>query len=106
MIAKNKKQVRFPKMLSGIRVSEADYQRLKREAEATGLKFTDHIRQLLTTGRSVNTDALAAVRREINKIGVNVNQLAHAANSQGYDPAMYHDALGVLDELKRKLAEI
>jgi hypothetical protein len=106
MLVKNKKKVNYPRMLTGIRVTERDYQRLKREAEATGLKFTDHIRQLLTTGKAVSSDRLAEVRREINKIGVNINQIAHRANEHGYDDSIYIDALGILDELKRKLTEI
>jgi hypothetical protein len=105
MIVKNKKKVNYPRMISGIRVTDADYAKLKSDAEKTGLKFAEHVRQLLVKGKSVNTDALAAVRKEINKIGVNMNQLAHQANAAGYDDSIYLDAIDTLNELKKKLME-
>lgn len=105
MYAKNKKKINFPKMLTGIRVSESDYAKLKADAMKTGLKFTEHCRQLLTTGRSVNTDALAAVRREINKVGTNINQIAHQANASGHDSAMYDDILKELSKLREKIGQ-
>jgi flagellin-like hook-associated protein FlgL len=106
MIVKNKKRINYPQMLSGIRVSDADYERLKRDAEKTGLKFADHIRQLLVKGKSVNTDALASIRREINKIGTNINQIAHQANSQSYDPSMYDAILAEITKLREKVCSI
>ncbi len=101
---KNKKKINFPMMLSGIRVSESDYAKLKADAMKTGLKFTEHVRQILTTGRSINTDALALIRKEINKIGVNCNQIAHQANAAGYSPDMYDAILKELSALKEKIS--
>lgn len=104
--AKKKKKINYPRMLSGIRVSEADYEKLKQDAEKTGLKFVEHCRQLLVNGKSVNTDALADVRREINRIGVNVNQIAWKANSQGYDASMYDSVLAELAKMREKICNI
>jgi DNA polymerase/3'-5' exonuclease PolX len=106
MEARNKKKVNYSRMISGIRVSEADYAKLKRDAEKVGVRFAEHIRQLLTTGKSVNTDALALLRKEINKIGVNINQIAHACNAQGYDPEMYDEIIKELVKLRERINAI
>jgi hypothetical protein len=93
-------------MLSGIRVSESDYVRLKQGAESVGISFAEHCRQLLTNGKAVNSDKLSDIRLELNKIGVNINQIAHRANAQGYDSEMYDSVISEIAELRRKYAAI
>ncbi|MDA8338671.1 MAG: plasmid mobilization relaxosome protein MobC [Nitrospiraceae bacterium] len=70
-------------------------------------RLGDYMRQAALMVRVVDieqlTDSLSAVRREINHIGHNVNQIAHRANADGYDAAMYDAVLDELTKLREKI---
>ncbi len=64
---------------------------LKQQAEAVGKSMSEHLRDLILT-QDVRTNPfvrkeLAALRHEINKIGVNVNQIVKNNNSGLYREA-------------------
>ena len=62
-----------------LRLDAAHYARLTETARTTGLKIEPMLRQL----RPRPPDTYAALLRELNAIGNNVNQLAYQANARG-----------------------
>jgi hypothetical protein len=91
-------QERRAAALPPVRLTEAELMDLAEQASASGLTLSDFVRQRLTTGRVV----VPAIRRdaqllaELNRVGVNLNQIAHRLNrGQGY-PADLADALTAL----------
>jgi len=63
-----------------LRLDAAHYVRLTETARTAGLKIEPMLRQLIM---GVNPDTYAALLRELNAIGNNVNQLAYQANARG-----------------------
>ena len=68
-----------------LRLDAAHYARLTETAQTAGLKLEPMLRQLImgVTLRPRPPDTYAALLRELNAIGNNVNQLAHQANARG-----------------------
>lgn len=68
-----------------LRLDAAHYARLTETAQTAGLKIEPMLRQLImgVTLRPRPPDTYAALLRELNAIGNNVNQLAHQANARG-----------------------
>lgn len=100
-------------------MSEADYAILESKIrKAYGIpehyviqkRLGDYMRQAALRTKITDikqlTDVLSLLRRELNHIGVNCNQLAHAANSQGYDSSIADDFNRLLDKTKKVLVHI
>lgn len=68
-----------------LRLDAAHYAKLRETAQATGLKIEPMLRQLIMSVqlRPRPPDTYAALLRELNAIGNNVNQLAFQANARG-----------------------
>ena len=68
-----------------LRLDAAHYAMLRETAQATGLKIEPMLRQLImgVQLRPRPPDTYAALLRELNAIGNNVNQLAFQANARG-----------------------
>lgn len=68
-----------------LRLDAAHYAKLRETALATGLKIEPMLRQLImgVQLRPRPPDTYAALLRELNAIGNNVNQLAFQANARG-----------------------
>ena len=68
-----------------LRLYAAHYAKLRETAQATGLKIEPMLRQLImgVQLRPRPPDTYAALLRELNAIGNNVNQLAFQANARG-----------------------
>lgn len=68
-----------------LRLNAAEYDHLRKQTEATGLKMEPLLRQLIlgVNLRPRPPDEYAALLRELSAIGNNVNQLAHQANARG-----------------------
>lgn len=68
-----------------LRLNASEYNHLREQAEATGLKMEPLVRQLImgVNLRPRPPDTYAALLRELSAIGNNVNQLAHQANARG-----------------------
>ena len=68
-----------------LRLDAAHYARLTETAQTAGLKIEHMLRQLImgVSLRPRPPDTYAALLRELNAIGNNVNQLAHQANARG-----------------------
>lgn len=62
-------------------VTKAEEEQLKQNAEIMGMSFSSFARAVLTEEElEVEPKELKRIRFELNKIGVNVNQLARKAN--------------------------
>ncbi|WP_407919469.1 plasmid mobilization protein [Christensenella timonensis] len=87
------------------RLTTNEYLQLKRAARRTGLSMAAYIRKCcLTDERVVVIDrkVIGSIYAELNKIGSNVNQIAHIANSDKKIPA--HSIRRIeqyFDEIKR-----
>ena len=67
-----------------LRLDAAHYAKLRETAQATGLKIEPMLRQLImgVQLRPRPPDTYAALLRELNAIGNNINQIARIANSK------------------------
>lgn len=69
-----------------VRLNEKEYQHLIKSVQLTGLSKESYIRALImkSTIRPKPPEQLAALLRELQAIGNNVNQMARLANSRKY----------------------
>lgn len=87
------------------RVTMAELLHVQEKADMAGLSVSDFIRTLALaekiTPKKSRLDA--AMLSELNRIGVNINQLTHAQNMGRALPAQIEYALGELVALMRKV---
>ncbi len=69
----------------GTRLSKAEYEKLKDLENRTGLGSTRLLRKLITGTeiREKPTPELRDLQRSVDRIGNNLNQIAHRANAAG-----------------------
>ncbi len=85
--------------LPPIRVTEAELADLQLQAERAGLSLTELVRQRATGGRVTPRRGLADAQllSELNRIGVNLNQIARTLNrGKDGDPLHLGHVLGLL----------
>ena len=85
--------------LPPIRLTEAELANLHLQADRAGLSVTELVRQRVTSGKVTPKRGLAdaALLSELNRIGVNLNQIAHVLNRGGdRDPHHLDHVLGKL----------
>ena len=70
-------------ILHPLRLSNKDYEKLKRDSENVGLNKSDYLRKLINQQelKPKPPDSYSKLAWEIHKVGVNINQLAHKANA-------------------------
>lgn len=95
------RSARFP----APRVTEAEFAFIEGNAAKAGLTLADYVRRRLLghhipAARQAADDALLI---ELNRVGVNLNQIARALNSDREPP---HDLADVLADLKTALAKV
>ena len=91
--------------LPTIRVTPAERVLIEDKAAAAGFTITDFVR-VLSLHEEVKprkTKLEASLLVELNRVGVNINQLAHAANVGRIRPALLQTSL---DELRQLMAKI
>lgn len=91
-----------------MRVTLAEQEHLRSQAHAAGMSLGEYVRRR-SLGHSVTpsprqTDA--ALISEVNRIGVNVNQLAKAVHMNRVDPDFTRDWQYVLLEVRQVLAKL
>ncbi|CAM3517097.1 plasmid mobilization relaxosome protein MobC [Streptococcus pluranimalium] len=67
-----------------IRVNEDEQRRVKEQMAKAGIdNFSTFARLMLTTGqvKVIHFEEVIALRKELNRIGVNINQIAKVANT-------------------------
>lgn len=63
-----------------IRLTEIEYENISLKAEACGLSKSEYVRQMAADGVIIKRDFTAI--KEVNKIGVNINQIAKKVNER------------------------
>lgn len=63
-----------------IRMTEEDYELLKRQVEKSGMKQAEFLRQAILKKKIVSTDGMRALLPEMKRIGNNLNQIARSCN--------------------------
>lgn len=68
-----------------IRLTDTEYQYLHDKASSCELTMSDYIRKVITDGFVIKYQSfdIKELSRELNKIGVNINQIAHHINANG-----------------------
>ena len=93
-------------VLPPVRLDTSDYYTVKAMAKQAGLTLTEYQRQMILHGKVVErlSPEHMAIYRQLAGIGNNQNQLAHQANTYGYeqDARLYHkNAVEVSNLIKR-----
>ena len=92
--------------LPPVRLCTNDFHIVKAMAKHAGLSLTEYQRQMILNGKVVErvSPEHMAIYRQLAGIGNNQNQLAHQANTYGYeqDAQLYHEnAVEVSNLIKR-----
>ena len=92
--------------LPPVRLGTNDFHIVKAMAKHAGLSLTEYQRQMILNGKVVErvSPEHMAMYRQLAGIGNNQNQLAHQANTYGYeqDARLYHEnAVEVSNLIKR-----
>ena len=93
--------------LPGVRVTRAELTALQGQADAARLPVSEFVRQRLLSGRVVPPPSAieASLISELNRIGVNLNQIARQVNrGRDADPHHLDFVLGELVTTLRKAA--
>ena len=71
---------------SKFRVKEEDLEKIKKRAASTGMSTSDFVREAVLDGwiAQFDTVELNKLVWEVNKIGVNINQLVKLCNQSGF----------------------
>jgi hypothetical protein len=83
-----------------VRLTAEDHERLKRAAVQSGCKDADVVRAALQGAKVISVETLAAIQMEINKIGVNLNQVARHLNADPSDATAIARARVLLIDLQ------
>lgn len=78
---------RYRKHLHSIRLSDDEEAIVQMRMSRTNLNFTEYmVKMAVTDGKIVieNYDRITELSRELNKIGININQIAHKVNANGF----------------------
>jgi len=101
--AKEKRSANFPP----VRVTEAELIHVQDQAGMAGLSVSDYLRQRALSGKVTprRTPAQASLLVELNRVGVNLNQIARSLNGgRKEDPQHIGFVLNELHGVMEKLA--
>ena len=90
----------------GTRLNEAEYKKLKELENSTGLGSTTLLRKLITGAelKAKPTPELRELIRSIDRIGNNLNQIAHRANAAGFlKKSEWDSAAALLKNLREEI---
>lgn len=91
------------------RVTPSEKQRIEQEAGNKNMDVSDYIRSRLEKPHHITAKDIDEVRRkisyEINRIGNNINQIAHHYNAYGLDE-ISEELMDYMRELKKILSDI
>lgn len=99
--------------LPPVRVSRADRAKIEAKAAKAGLPVSSYLRRVAVTGKVTVTNQLdgaktdAQTLAELNRSGLNLNQIAHHLNKGGDVPAAFEQVLHlhyqIIEQLSRRL---
>lgn len=93
--------------LPPVRITDAELAALTLQAASAGVSLTEYVRQRALGGEVIRRSgqAEAQLLSELNRIGVNLNQIARTLNSgQGRDPHHLDHVLGRLVSTLEQIA--
>ncbi|MHB8130572.1 MAG: plasmid mobilization protein [Mobilitalea sp.] len=110
MLIGKKKQMIEPRKNFTFRLSEEEREQVNKEAESNGLNPSEYVRELIIHGGRVDT-SLKIDRRDIinqiSRVGNNVNQLTHLANSErSVSNHAIMQVVGYMKEIRNLLMEV
>lgn len=78
---------RIRKRQLNIRLTETEYENIKAKAEYCNLSMSEYLRKQIMDGVIIKYDRvdMKTLANELNKIGVNINQIAKHINERGGD---------------------
>lgn len=82
-------------------INESENQAIRRKMGEAGIRnFSTFARYMLLTGRVqvINFEELSKLRQEINRVGVNINQIARQVNTN--EEASREELVAVLEKLQ------
>jgi len=88
----------------GLRLSPEEMEELEAKAKTAGLERSEFIRRRVF-GKPISTEVEKETTRELNRIGVNLNQLAYRAN-KGEMPDVAAEAKAAIEEVRALIGEI
>ena len=82
-----------------------EWNRIKKLADNCKMKTATYIKQMALNGRIINIDMKAYHEyiSALNKIGSNINQIAHTVNANGYTT---HDEIRQLEKFREDICHI
>jgi len=83
-----------------IRMTEADYEKMKRRVEKSGKNQAEYLRQAILKKEIVNTDGMKSLIPELKRIGNNLNQIARSVNEGR--PALFAE----IQQMEKELGEV
>lgn len=80
-----------------IRLSEQDYETVKKKVAQSGMKQQEYLTRAITQKEVVSTDGLKEFLPDLKRIGNNLNQIAHHCNEN--DPVNHDEVVQIGKEL-------
>lgn len=88
------------------RLSGSDADRLQQLAADAGISVSEVIRQMIRNSRVVPVDEIRDTLRELNRIGININQLTHACNKHGMTATVSTHLTPALNDVRKACNEL
>lgn len=102
------KQYRTQSKQVVIRMTEDDYETMKKRIERSGKKQAEFLREAILTKQIISTDGIKALVPELKRIGNNLNQIARSCNegrgATYWEVKQIEKELGEVWQLLRQLA--
>jgi hypothetical protein len=92
-----------------VRLTDEDQARIRANAQKAGLRLSEYVRRVAVDGQVVVRRETAygmSLAFQLRKIGVNLNQLARAANSNGEIPPELAQLCGRMEILLDSVVEM
>ena len=91
-----------------LRLNETEHQKLEQDTALSGLSKTDYLRSLIM-GSEIKPRRPAELKElylAVNRIGVNINQIARAANARIATPSDIQELKLLMGQVERLLTKV
>lgn len=99
-----RKQYKEPRTNFTVRLFSEEKEELEKKSSACGMRMSEYLRRLVTSGGSIDTDKAKDRRDLINnvaRLGNNINQITRIANTYKYlDDSMLQRVAGYMEDIK------
>ena len=82
-----------------VRLSDDEFQKLKNDVDLSGLKQSEYLRRCVLQKRIVRTEWMIPLTRQLNHVGINLNQIAKRVN-KNEEPMTYDEIFHIRNELE------